>query len=106
MEKIQVIEVLWRYVTLPMILIFIGYLISYIGLNLIRDKSNTKLSIFVNEVHILSRSLLLIMITFIFAKHMIYVQIGAEAYFKLNPTHNYTNFFRYILEISQVNHHK
>jgi len=102
MEYYQVFEVLWRYSTIFAFIIFVLYLYSYVQLNILRNiEKPTKFSIFINELHILSRSIILIYISFILVKYMFLVEIEALEYFKSNSSSDATDFLRYILNVAQ-----
>lgn len=99
MEDFKVYEVLLKYSSLFMFVIVIIYIVAYFEVNTLRNKGVTKRSIFTNEILAISRSILLIFISFIFVKYMFLVEIGAKEYFEKNPNHNATHFFSYIMNL-------
>lgn len=97
MENYQVVEVVYRYAT---IMVSLGIPIYILALLLSIKNGNdetSKWSILNNEMLIISRSLIIIYIAFIFSSYMFLVQDGAIEYFKINPTHIYSDFFKYII---------
>ena len=99
MENFQVFEVVWRYSTIVILGVLFIYIFSYVQVNKLRKSTPTKWSFFVSEVHVISRSLILIYIAFIFAKYMFLVESGASVYFEENKFHTYKDFFQYLLKI-------
>ncbi|MDY0320216.1 MAG: hypothetical protein RBR23_00655 [Arcobacteraceae bacterium] len=99
MENLQVIEVLWRYATIIIVIIMSVYLFTSF---LISRNSFTHptINFITNEIHIFLRSFLIVIVAFLFAKYMFLVEIGAYEYFKYNPSHEFSDYFNYIVDLA------
>lgn len=102
MENIQVFEVIWRFSIIVIFLIVVLYVLSYICVNILNKEAFPKWSIFTNEIHIILRSLIIVFISFIFVKYMYLIEIGASDYFKINPLHQYSDYFQYIMNLGII----
>lgn len=105
MENLKVFEFVFKYSTIMMSIVFIIYILAYIGVNKYKNAKDTTLSLFVKELHFFSRSIILIYVSFLFVQYMFLVEFGASNYFEHNTTNNSADYFKYLIQPFMISKH-